>query len=103
MDSVGGGDGYYLGAEGDKQADALLRFTIERVEEIVDGRLALSSAPSRGDPAAFWRGAGIPVLWLKWREASEENWPEMYADQVEPYRLEVTGRMVALTAMALAR
>ena len=51
----------------------------------------------------MWRDAGIPTLWLTWREASEENWPATYADEVEPYRLGVTGRMVTLALMALAR
>jgi hypothetical protein len=103
LDAVGGGDGYYLGAAGDKVHDGLLRFTLERAEDVVDGRLALSSAPEDDDPAALWREAGIPTVWLRWREASDEIWPVEYADVVEPYRLGVTGRMVALTVMGLAQ
>ncbi|MBN1642908.1 MAG: M28 family peptidase, partial [Anaerolineae bacterium] len=103
LDAVGGGAGYYLGAQADKLNDALLRFTIARAEELVDGRLSLSSAPARHDPAAVWRDAGIPTLYLTWREASKEHWPTEYADLVEPYRLGVTGKMVALTLMMLAR
>jgi hypothetical protein len=103
LDAVGGGDGYYLGAQADKRDDGLLRFEIERAEQLLDGRLALSSVPARDDPAAVWRDAGVPTMWLTWREASEENWPADDADVVEPYRLGVTGKMVTLTAMALAR
>jgi hypothetical protein len=103
LDAVGGGDGYYLGAEADKSSDGLLRFTLERAEQLLDGRLALSSVPARDDPAALYRQTGVSTLWLTWREASEENWPAAHADVVEPYRLGVTGKMVTLTAMALAR
>jgi hypothetical protein len=103
LDAVGGGNGYYLGAEGSKEQDSLLRFTMERAEESLDGRLSISSPPSSGDPAAPFRQAGIPALHLQWREASTENWPVEEADEVQPYRLGVTGRMVALTLMALAR
>jgi hypothetical protein len=45
---------------------------------------------------------GIPGLLLAWRESSDENLPEDLADPVLPYRLGVTGRMLALTLMALA-
>jgi hypothetical protein len=55
------------------------------------------------DPAAALRQVGIPTLWLSWRDASEENWPAAFADSVESYRLGVTGQMVTLSLMALAR
>jgi uncharacterized protein len=103
LEAVGGGEGYYLGAEGDRVQDGLLRFTMERAEEVLDGRLSVSSPPTRDDPVVLFREAGIPTLRLRWREASEENWPIEYADEVQPYRLGVTGRMVTLALMALAR
>jgi len=103
LDAVGGGNGYYLGAEGSKEQDSLLRFTMERAEELLDGRLSISSPPASGDSVAPFRQAGIPALHLQWREASTENWPVEEADEVQPYRLGVTGRMVALILMALAR
>ena len=103
LGAVGGGEGYYLGAEGDMDQDGLLRFTMERAEEVLDGRLSVSSPPTRDDPVALFREAGIPTLRLRWREASRENWPTEYADEVQPYRLGVTGRMVTLALMALAR
>jgi hypothetical protein len=70
---------------------------------MLDGRLTLASPPSKSDPASVFREAGIPTLWLSWRDASEENWPADDADQVEPYRLGVTGQMVTLALMALAQ
>ena len=102
MEAVGGGEGYYLGAQGTRTREAHLRATIQRAEDLLDGRLSITSPP-RDDPARLYRDAGIPTLWLTWREASEENWPAEHADLVEPYRLGVTGRMVALSLMALAQ
>jgi hypothetical protein len=40
---------------------------------------------------------------ITWRESSEENWPVEIADEVDPYRLGVTGRFVTLAVMATAR
>ena len=102
MEAVGGGEGYYLGAQGARTREAYLRSTIQCAEDLLDGRLTITSPP-RNDPARLYREAGIPTLWLSWREASDENWPAEHADLVEPYRLGVTGRMVTLALMALAQ
>jgi Zn-dependent M28 family amino/carboxypeptidase len=103
LEAVGGGEGYYLGAQGTREQEGLLRAALQAAEDELDGRLTIVSPPKRDDPAALLRQAEIPTLWLTWREASEENWPEQYADPVEPYRLGVTGQMVALGLMILAR
>jgi hypothetical protein len=103
LGAVGGGEGYYLGAQGSKEEEGLLRFVMQSAEDVLDGRLTLTSPPSRDDPAALLRQAGLPTLWMSWRDASEENWPIDLADQVEPYRLGVSGRMVTLAVMSLAR
>ena len=76
---------------------------MQSAEDVLEGRLTLTSPPARDDPAAALRQAGIPTLWLSWRDASKENWPAAFADSVEPYRLGVTGQMVTLSLMALAR
>ncbi len=47
--------------------------------------------------------AGIPAILVAWRGASEGSWPDEIAHPVEPYRLGVTGRMVTLAPMTLAR
>jgi len=102
LDAVGGGDGYFLEAQGIREQDGLLLFNIMGAADRVDGRLALRGPSGRGDHVPF-RNVGIPTLSLTWREASEDNWPVEIADEVEPYRLGVTGRMVTLTLMGLAR
>jgi Zn-dependent M28 family amino/carboxypeptidase len=103
LEAVGGGEGYYLGAQGTRGNDGLLRAALQAAEDEMDGRLTIASPPKRDDPAALLRQAEIPTLWLTWRDASEENWPAQYADPVEPYRLGVTGQMVSLGLMILAR
>jgi Zn-dependent M28 family amino/carboxypeptidase len=103
LDSVGGGEGYYLVAQGSRDRDGLLRYTMQAAEDALEGRLTLTSPPARDDPAAALRQMGIPTLWLSWRDASRENWPAEHADAVEPYRLGVTGQMVTLSLMALAQ
>ncbi len=77
-------------------------FTIRIAEDAVDGRLARTNDETQGDHVPL-REAGVPTLPLAWRGASEYNMPLGYDDQVDPYRLGVTGRMVALSLMTLAR
>jgi hypothetical protein len=103
LEAVGGGGGYYLGAQGTREHEGLLRFVMQAAEDVLEGRLTPSSPPRQDDPAALLRQAGIPTLWLTWREASDENWPAEFEDEVQPYRLGVTGRMVTLAAMCMAR
>ena len=129
LDAVGGGSGHYMEAQGLWDREGLLLFACEVAEGEVDGRLKLS-APTEEDTAndkeqvlymAPWEGrvsmmlqskisdeapfrqAGVPTLLITWRGSSEDNWPEGIADEVEPYRLGVTGRMVTFVAMSLAR
>jgi Zn-dependent M28 family amino/carboxypeptidase len=102
LDAVGGGSGFYLEVNFDWEREAELVFTITRAEEAVDGRLAKVTTIADGDHLPF-REAGVPTLPLSWRGASEENMPQGYEDEIELYRLSVTGRMVTLTLMTLAR
>jgi Zn-dependent M28 family amino/carboxypeptidase len=102
LDTVGGGRGYYLEALGGGDREALLQFNLKTAEEWVDGRLSIRNINGRSDHLPFQQ-AGLPALLLTWREASDENWPDEIADEVQPYRLGVTGRMAGLTAMMLAR
>ncbi len=101
MDSVAGGDGFYLEAQGDRRTEATLRFAMERASELVESRLSLESPEGVSDQRPF-REAGIPSLLLIWKGASEDNYPDELADEIEPYRLSMTGRAVALGAMMLA-
>jgi hypothetical protein len=102
LDAVGGGRGYFLEAQGDPEQEGMLRFALEAAEKQVDGRLTLTRPSGRSDDRPF-RQVGIPTLLLTWRESSEDNLPVEYADPVEPYRLGVTGRMVSLALMTIAR
>jgi Zn-dependent M28 family amino/carboxypeptidase len=103
LDAVGGGEGYYLGAQGSREQEGMLRASLQAAEVELDGRLTLMSPPKRDDPGVALRQAGLSTLWLTWREASEQNWPTEYADVVEPYRLGVAGKMVTLGLTILAR
>jgi len=102
LDTVGGGDGYYLEAQGGGAREGLLVFNLQVADEWVDGRLALRSRWDQSDQIPFHE-AGVPALLITWREASEDNWPVEIADEVDPYRLGVTGWMVTLAVMATAR
>jgi hypothetical protein len=102
LDTVAGGSGYYLEAQGGSAREGLLVFNLQVADEWVDGRLSLRSRWAQSDQIPFHE-AGIPTLLITWREASEDNWPIELADEVDPYRLGVAGRMVTLAVMAIAR
>jgi len=102
LDAVGGGSGYYLEARGEWGQDGLLLFSMMATEDLIDGRLALRGQSGESDQAPFHE-AGLPTLLVAWRGASEDNWPVEIADEVDPYRLGVTGRMVTLALMSVAR
>jgi hypothetical protein len=106
LDAVGGGDGYFLEAQGDPEREGHLRFVMQAAEEWVDGRLTLTRPTKRSDHSPFREldiQPSIPGLLLTWRESSETNLPTEFADPVEPYRLGVTGKMTTLALMALAQ
>jgi uncharacterized protein len=102
LDSVGGGRGYYLEVQGGGDPEGLLLFNFRAAEDWVDGRLSIRARWGESDQVPF-REAGVPSVLITWRESSEDNWPVELADEVEPKRLGVTGRMVTLAVMALAR
>ena len=102
LDAVGGGDGYYLEAQGGDRPEGLMLFNLQIADEWSEGRLALRSKSGRSDQLPF-REAGIPTLLITWRGSSEDNLPDELADEIDPYRLGVTGRFVAMTVMAAAR
>ena len=130
LDAVGGGGGHYMEAQGLRGREGLWLFNMEVAEDLVDGRLKISVPrdPDKADAAAgavlfispfeglgnvllssrvsdhvTFHRLGIPALLVTWRGASEDNWPEELAYEVEPYRLGVTGRMATLATMSIAR
>ncbi|HEY52340.1 MAG TPA: M20/M25/M40 family metallo-hydrolase [Caldilineae bacterium] len=101
LDSVAGGGGFYLEAQGDRTAEATLRFAMDRAAELTESRLTLVDPDGRSDQISF-REAGIPSLLLIWKGANEDNRPDEISDEIEPYRLGMTGRAVSLALMMLA-
>jgi hypothetical protein len=102
LDTVGGGGGYYLEAQGGTEREQLLLFNLQVADDWVDGRFAIRADAWESDHVPF-QDAGVPTLLITWRDASEQNLPLAIADEVEVYRLGVTGRIVTLAVMALAR
>ncbi len=129
LDAVAGGSGHYMEVQGLRQQEGLLMFNMQAAEDLVDGRLKLAvpaemtkvesteisdiyMSPFDGlanqllnarpsDQAPFHQ-LGIPSILVTWRGANEDNWPDEIADEAEPYRLGVTGRMVTLSLMMTA-
>lgn len=101
LDAVGGGKGYYLLIEGDRQRDALALFAMEMAAEHDEGRIGWNQPAGRSDHLVFW-DAGIPAVLLTWKEASDENLPAELADEVDAYKLGVAGRTISLGLMILA-
>jgi hypothetical protein len=102
LEAVGGGGGFYLQAQGDPDREGVLRFTVDAAAGQVEGRLDLVRSSRNSDHESF-RRAGIPAMLIYWEEANRENLPAPLADEIDPYRLGVTGRTVTLALMMLAR
>ncbi|MBN1937338.1 MAG: M20/M25/M40 family metallo-hydrolase [Anaerolineae bacterium] len=103
LDALGGGEGYYLEAHGaDANSSSSMRFALTVAEKAVDGRLALVKSAGQSDHLSFHE-LSIPSMLFTWRGASEENLPNEIADEVQVYRLGVSGRMIAFVLMSLAR
>jgi acetylornithine deacetylase/succinyl-diaminopimelate desuccinylase-like protein len=124
LDAVGGGSGHYLEAQGIWETEGLLLFSLQTAEDLVDGRLKITVPGHRSEMPPFFSSIpqvvytsprsgvsdqigfkeyGMPALLVTWRGASEENWPDELADEVDPYRITVAGKMLTLTLMMLAR
>ena len=125
LDAIGGGDGYYIEAQGSREKDAMLLYSFEIASELAETRLYISPPQSTTitDPAYLhspaslfdspnmkitsddvpFRQANIPVLLIKWKEASESNLPDLIADPVLPERLENSGKTIFAALLMLAR
>ena len=130
LDAVGGGSGHYMEVQGFREQEGLLMFNMQVAEDLVDGRLKLAMPAELDQPVeeesvrelylspfeglgsmllntqpsdqAVFHQLGIPAVLVTWRGANEDNWPDEIAEEVEPYRLDVTGRMVTLVLMTVA-
>lgn len=102
LDAVAGGSGFYIDAQGDLTDDASVLTALSTASALVESRLQ-TGRPSHASDATPFRSAGIPTALLTWTGASEDNWPDALADDVEPDRLGQSGRTAALALMQLAR
>jgi Zn-dependent M28 family amino/carboxypeptidase len=102
LDAIGGGAGFRLMAQGNWDQDGLLLFGLEQVGGVLDGRLRTNIPANQSDDIAF-RASGVPTILLTWTDASEDNWPDELADEINPNFLAITGRMTTLAVMAIAR
>ena len=102
LDAVGGGDGHRLMAQGNWEREGLLLFAGEQADLALDGRLRTNIPAGQSDDIPF-RAAGIPTMLLTWTGASEDNWPDDLADEIDPDDLAVSGKMATLAVMTLAR
>ncbi|MCP4423790.1 MAG: M28 family peptidase, partial [Chloroflexi bacterium] len=102
LDSVGGGDGHRLMAQGNWDREGLMLFGAEQADGVLDGRLRTSVSADQSDDIPF-RAADLPTLFLTWTDASEENWSDDLADEIDPANLAISGRMTTLAIMMAAR
>jgi len=100
LDGVGGGAGYYLTLEATWAEAGMVMYGMDTGEGLVDGRLKMTVPAGVSDHLPF-QEAGVSTAFFTWTGASEDNWPDDLADEVELSPLEKTGRMVALMVMGL--
>lgn len=125
LDAVGGGRGFYLQASGLFEQDGLLISRLALLDDPANSRIdvvqtsAVEASREYRDPPSWlsstigeerlqsdhipFRDWGVPSVILRWRRASEENWPLGEADEVLPEYLAESGRIAALLVMTLAR
>ncbi len=121
LDAVAGGNAYHLDAQGTRENEGLLLYSIEHAQSLLGGRLQLSFPEERGEqpfsPDVLFdrdrigissdhdpfRDIGIQAMCIAWREADEANLDDTLANEVEPERLATAGRMTVLTIMMNAR
>jgi Zn-dependent M28 family amino/carboxypeptidase len=102
LDGLAGGGGFYLVAQGQREDEGEMIFTMEIANQLLDGRLILPRESARSDQIPF-QEAGVPSMLVGWRYASDDNWPDGIADEIEAMRVDIAGRLVTLTLMAMAR
>ena len=121
LDAVAGGDAYHLDAQGSREKEGQLLYSIEHAKVLLDGRLQLSFPDGRGEspflPGVLFdrarigvrsdhdpfRDAGIPALRIAWRDADETNLDDELADEIDPAHLSAAGGLIILTLMINAR
>jgi hypothetical protein len=102
LEAVGGGRGFRLELQGDRQREAAVRFLLEAAGGQVDARLTASPPELSGDQSPF-QWLGVPAMLIRWEKAETDNLPAEFDDEIDPDRLAQAGRTLTLTAMMLAR
>jgi uncharacterized protein len=102
LDGVGGGEGFTLGVQADRNRDGFPLFALEAAQALFGENIILTPPTVSSDHLPF-REAGIPALLVSWRLARESNLPDDITNSVRPERLALTGRIVGLAVMTLAR
>ncbi len=103
LDSLGGGRGHRVDGQGEWNHEGKMLLILELAEDLLEGRVRLSppSPAVEGDDRPF-RERDIPTLLISWQDADETNLPESLADELEPDRLAIAGRVAALVLMSAA-
>ncbi len=102
LDGVAAGEGFNLGITGDLETDSLILLATQAAGEYLDEKITWVNDTGKGDQVSFHE-VGVPSSLLAWRLANEDNLPDEYANGVNPNRLEIAGKIVALAVMALAQ
>jgi Zn-dependent M28 family amino/carboxypeptidase len=103
LEAVGGGHGFRLQALGDRHREAVLRFTMETAANQLEGRLKLPLNLSYPSDQESFQNLGIPALLIRWEKAEEQNLPAEHDDELDPFRIGLTGRTSTLAVMMLAQ
>ncbi len=121
LDSIANGEAYHLDAQGSRENEGQLLYSIEHAKDLLGGRLQLSFPEARGEqpfsPDVLFdrdrisinsdhdpfRETGIQAMRIAWREADETNLDDELAFEIDPARFAAAGKMSVLTIMLNAR
>jgi Zn-dependent M28 family amino/carboxypeptidase len=102
LDGLGGGDGFYPGLNASPESDGYLIQYVTTSAEQLQQKLVHIPSPGESDHVPFAE-QGIPAALFSWRLADESNLPDDLASGVSPERLAISGRVVTLALMMMAR
>jgi Zn-dependent M28 family amino/carboxypeptidase/uncharacterized protein YchJ len=101
LDMVGQGRGFYIIVSGDERQDAGILAQLERAAPQVEGRLTFERYDGASDHHSFHQ-RGIPAVMLSWERPQQVHAPGDSVEIIDLQKLQTTGRVTALTLMAMA-
>jgi len=101
LDTVGQGKGFYIIVSGDEKQDASILAHLENAAPQVEGRLTFDKYVGTSDHRSFHE-RGVPAVMLSWERPDHMYLPEDTAESIDVNKLEITGRVTALTLMTMA-